>query len=120
MGISTTAFSVPVTYRITKDDDTEATARNNATGSSGTLYSVEVIGIGGADVYLKIYDSISTTTGTTVPYLILFCRQNTRYTCHIPSGLTFSSGISFACTTEAGVAGTSSPGSSVIVHIVST
>ena len=120
MAISTSAFQVPVTYRITKDDDAEATARNNVTGTPGTVYSVEVIGISGGDVYLKMYDSTSTVVGTTVPYMVLFCRQNTRYTCHIPNGLSFASGISFAGTTEAGVAGTTNPGSSVIVHVVST
>ena len=119
MAITTTAFNIPLTYRTTVDTDCEGVAENNVTGSAATLYSVEIVGIG-ADVYLRLYDTDAATTGTTVPYLILFCRQNTRYTCHIPGGLSFSAGLSLACTTDIGGSGLTSPGSSVVVRLVTT
>ena len=79
----------------------------------------EVWGSNGAASYLKIYDSLGPTIGTTDPDWILPVAASVQRTFLFTEddvmGLTIANGISYGCVTAGGTAGTTSPTSSVIL-----
>jgi len=87
------------------------------------LYYLEVDNTANAStaVYLKLYDATgSVTIGTTAPTLIFRADAAQKDTCVFPTGLTFANGFTHACVTEPGTAGTTNPGSAVIVRYVTS
>jgi hypothetical protein len=75
----------------------------------------------GVDVYLKIYDNLAPTVGTTAADWVVRCPGLARRSCVIPGGYDFDNGLSFATVTEADQTGTiDPPGGSVAVRIVTS
>jgi hypothetical protein len=73
------------------------------------------------DVYLKIYDNLAPTVGTTAADWVVRCPSRARRSCVIPGGYEFSNGLSFATVIGADQASTMNPpGGSVIVRIVTS
>lgn len=105
---------------ILRDSDADATAEANVGPGAVTLYLIEINNANNATtaVYLKCYNATSVTVGTTVPDIILRAAGGATVSVAIPEGIVFGTGLSVACTTEAGTAGTTSPASDVVVTIV--
>ena len=82
--------------------------------SSITLYSITVTG-GGAASYIKFFDSESVVVGTTKPVHIISGAHasSVTMTWHIPSGITFSNGLSFVATSQAADSASAAPSSAV-------
>ena len=72
------------------------------------------------DVYVKLYDHAGPTVGTTAPDLVFLVKQGVRRQLGLPEGVLFATAISLATVTAGGTAGTTSPGSSVIVRILAS
>jgi hypothetical protein len=93
-------------------------------GSSAIVYYVYIDNtLNGAPSYVKLYNLAggSVTVGTTVPDMVLIAPANARITQNFfttaSPGVVFGTALSAACTTAGGTAGSTSPGSSVIVTI---
>jgi hypothetical protein len=100
------------------DTDAAATAVNVKAGST-VLYEIELDNSANAAAsYLKLYNATAPTIGTTVPDFIVFAPAATRISLVLPAGLTFGTGLSYACVTAGGTAGTTPPTSDVIARIV--
>jgi hypothetical protein len=103
---------------------TVSAASTNATslkGSAGTVYSVTASNVNAAVRYLKFYNKATApTVGTDTPVYVFPLPGNTAgagVTHAFAMGLNFSTGIAWALTVEATVAGTT--GVSASEHVVS-
>ena len=102
---------------------TVSAASTNATvvkNGAGQIYGIQVTSVNAAARYLKLYDKATTpTVGSDTPVKTLVIPGNTAgagFVIAWPAGLVFSSGISFALTTEAADNGTT--GVSASEHVV--
>tara|TARA_R110001599_G_scaffold102347_2_gene261190 strand:+ start:1055 stop:1411 length:357 start_codon:yes stop_codon:yes gene_type:complete len=86
-----------VTYRIFHDDDAEA--QDNVAGGSCSVYTLFIYNAWGTQVWLKLYDAVDPVYGTTAPSHIFRIAPNTREVFSWPTGLAFSSGLSYTVTT---------------------
>ena len=89
--------------------------------SSTTIYEIEIDNTANAaeDNYVKFYNTAgAVTVGTTTPDMIIEVRQGVKRSIVIPDGLVFETGLAVATVTAGGTAGTTSPGSAVVVKIV--
>ena len=75
-------------------------------------------GAASSTVYLKIYDSLDPVVGTTSPEVIIMCPHGIATTVDISGGISIATAVSYACVQEAGTAGTTSPATTVVVHLV--
>ena len=107
MARSGTDFSLSLPYSIFEDTDADMTGVPDIRGTACTLYAIEVSDNSAGSGYLRIMDSTSVVPGTTVPKLVIYCKQNTEMTVHIPNGLSFTAGISYTYGDAGGVAGAS-------------
>lgn len=106
------------------DADADNTAENDVRAGPCTLYGVSVKNPNAAVAYLKFYDSAAPTVGTTAPDEIVMLEGSgglnggyMHWQVNGTSGLSFTTGLSFACVTGAGTAGTTSPTSNVLVTL---
>lgn len=91
------------------DSDADTTAENDVFDGPVTTLRVHAFNDSGAVAYLKLYDALAPTVGTTEPVWVIM----------IPSGASlsreldraFTVGLSFACSDTAGKATGSNPGS---------
>ena len=69
-------------------------------------------------MYLKLYDVLAPTYGTTEPESILMIEATTEQAFTFALGQVFANGLSFNTTTGAAHTDTTNPASSVVVNIV--
>ena len=121
MALSVSDQVSPVGSKLIVDTDANATARNDVTGTSGTIYQVDVDNEANSDnpVYFKIYDNASPTVGTTSPDHIFKVLVNQRRNIAIPEGLDFTN-LSYCAVVSGGTAGTTAPTSAVVVRMVTS
>ena len=121
MTLSVSTQVSPVGTKLVKNTDAGATASTNVTGTSGTIYMVDVDNTANvADVaYLKIYDDAAPVVGTTAPDFVIKVPVNKRRQMVVPDGLDFTI-LSFAVVTSPGTAGIANPSSAVIVQLVTS
>jgi len=121
MTLSVSTQVSPVGTKLVKNTDANATASTNVTGTSGTIYMIDVDNTGNpADVaYLKIYDAATPVVGTTDPDFIFKIPVNQRRQIVVPDGLDFTI-LSFAVVTVAGTPGIVAPSNPVIVQLVTS
>lgn len=121
MTLSVSTQASPVGAKLIVQTDADETANNDVTGTSGSIYMIEIDNEGNADnaAYLKLYDNASPTIGTTSPDWVFKVAVNQKRSIVVPSGLDFTN-LSFACVISGGTAGTTGPTSAVIVKIVTT
>jgi len=123
MALTVTDFDSALPYRMIVESDCGNTAQVAVRGAC-VLHMIEISGNNVGEVSVKLCDSVAATAGTTVPKLILYCRQNTDVAITIPgAGLPFDTGLSFFLTATPGVSGTaySDDGSqAVLVKITTT
>ena len=121
MAITGTPQADPISaLGVWNDTDAEGTAVNNIRPGATKLDLLDVDNAANAAVsYLKIYDSLGPTIGTTDPDWILPVAASVQRTYLFTEddvmGLTVANGISYAVVTGAGTAGTTSPTSAVIL-----
>lgn len=121
MTVSVSTQVSPVGTKLIKDTDAGATASTDVTGTSGSIFMIDVDNTANvADAaYLKIYDAASPTVGTTVPDFVLKVPANQRRAMVAPDGLDFSA-LSYAVVTAGGTSGTTAPSSTVTLSMVTS
>tara|TARA_R100001443_G_scaffold75271_1_gene82863 strand:- start:504 stop:878 length:375 start_codon:yes stop_codon:yes gene_type:complete len=106
MGIQQNNQFTAVDFRYLKDDLlTGAASRQNAFGTTGKLYQVDVDNTQGSSStgYLKLYDTnLAVTEGTTVPDFIFKIKTGVREIFTFPEGLTFSTGFGYTASQSPG------------------
>jgi len=84
-----------------RDEDLKNTVRKDVMGGPCTVYSMELHNDGtGATRYVKFFDDVNPTMGTTIPDFVFEVVNNFRSILTFPAGITFVNGLSFAATTE--------------------
>ena len=121
MAVTVTNQNNPVGARIVNDTSATSTAVSNATGTSGTLFAVEVDNTSNSSIsYFKMANTASATAGTTAADIVLLCPASTKMSFVFPTGIAFSAGFSHWCVTGAAESNTSAPSSAVIVRYVTS
>lgn len=117
--VTTTTFGTPLAAKLVVDSDCDSTAENDVFVGAVTIRLVDVDNSNNAAVtYVKLWNALSPTVGTTAPDMILMCPASVRRVFAFPDGISFGTGLSFAGLTTAGTAGTTSPTSNVTVKIL--
>lgn len=122
MATSQVTLGYPSGAKLFTETDLESTAVA-VQASSTVVYQIEIDNTANAaqDNYVKFYNTAgAVTVGTTVPDMVVEVRQGVKRSIVIPDGLAYETGLAVCCVTAGGTAGTSSPGSSVVVKIVYT
>lgn len=115
--LSVSVQANPVASKFIEQTDCNSTSNDDVTGTEGTIYLVEIDNTANDEaVFLKIYDDVSPTVGTTEPDHIVKAKVNDVTTVSIPEGLDYDN-ISFACVTTGGTEGTDDPEEKVVVRI---
>jgi hypothetical protein len=121
MAVTVTNQSNPIGSRLVNDTDVTSAAADNTTGTTGTLYMVEVDNTANSSiVYFKMADSTNATGGTTAANLVLMVPASTKMSYVFPTGIAFSAGFSHWCVTGAAEANTTSPSNDVIARYVTS
>tara|TARA_B100001094_G_scaffold225134_1_gene219341 strand:- start:1940 stop:2347 length:408 start_codon:yes stop_codon:yes gene_type:complete len=117
------------------DEDADTTAETHVTGTTGSMYMVQIdtregtaniLTEANADTacYVKFVDASSNVTGgggsSSTPSLVLYAPMGKITTYVISGGWAFSSGLSFWAVTTAATAGDDSPTLDVKVTIISS
>ena len=121
MAVTVTTQVNPIGTKLVQDTDVTSAAADNTTGTSGTLYMVEVDNTANASiVYFKMANSANATGGTTAAHLVLMVPASTKMSYVFPTGIAFSTGFSHWCVTEAAESNTADPSSDVIARYVTS
>jgi hypothetical protein len=121
MAISTTVLDNRFTNKTIKDTDTDETATVDITGTSGSVYYVQISAGGTAAVnYFKIYDTNGVVVGTSDPIFQIKVPASTTKECVISGGMPFTTALSFATVTAGGTAGTTGPSSATVTATIIT
>ena len=121
MAVTVTNQNNPVGARIVNDTSANNTAADNTTGTSGTLYAVEIDNTGNSAIcYFKLANTANATAGTTAAEFCLMCPASTKMSYVFPTGIAFATGFSHWCVTGAAESNTTSPGNAVIVRYVTS
>ena len=118
MALSISSAGLASGIKVYKQSVTNGTATKNLTGTTAMVYLVVLDNTANAAAsYLKFYNNVNPTVGTTDPDFIIMAPSTTKLTMHIPSGIAFSTALSIACVTAGGTAGVTNPTSSVLTYI---
>ena len=110
MAVTVTNQSNPIGAKLVQDTGATSTAVDNTTGSSGTLYMVEIDNSNyGTIVYFKLANATSAPAGTTAAAMVFLCPAAVKRSYVFPEGIAFSAGFSHWCTTESAESNTSAP-----------
>lgn len=121
MAVTVTNQQNPLGAKIVQDTAATATAVNNTTGTSGTLYMVEIDNSTyGTAVYFKMAAAASATAGTTAATMVFYCAANTKRSYVFPEGIAFATGFCHWCTTGAAEASTAAPSTKPTVRYVTS
>lgn len=120
MAITLATLGIQPGIKTARDSDCDSTAEINIFGGPATVYVILISNPNGAAEYLKMYDTASSVTvGTTVPdhiFMVAASQQPVLYFCL--EGWDFVNGVTIACVTAGGTAGTTNPTSDVIVDLI--
>lgn len=120
MTLSISTQVSPVGTKLIVDTAAGATANNSVTGTSGSIYMIDIDNeLNTSASYLKIYDSAAPTIGTSIPDHTFKIPSSQRRCIAILEGLDFTN-LSYACVTTGGTAGTTGPTNPVVVRMVTT
>jgi len=103
-----------------EDLDADATSEADTNSGAATIHEVYVDNTGNtAASFLKLYNAAAPTIGTTAPDIIIRSRASIKTRVYMTPGLghAFATGLSMACVTAAGTAGTTSPTSDVVARV---
>lgn len=105
---------------LTFDDDSDATGSDDVRSGATTLYAIQVEDKATAIAHVKLYDHQAPVIGTTDPDFIFPAKSGENDTWVCVGGAIFANGLSWATVTEAGTAGTSSPGTPQDIRVVTS
>ncbi len=110
---------------IVHDSDSNATAEKDVFGGPCTLHGILANNAHSATEYIKFYDHLDPTVGTTDPDEECAVEASTGlnggdmyYPINPPNGLAFATGLSFCTEQTAGTSGTTPPGATVEVSLI--
>jgi len=89
MAFITTKFGDIVDHKICHNASITDSVTTNLTGGPGTLYSVKIVNGNDADVYIKISNAFSASSGSTAPDWIFPCAASSTQTYEVPGGVAF-------------------------------
>lgn len=113
--------SNPVAAKLVVDADADGTAENDMTGTTGSIFLVDVDNTANAAAsFVKLYDAAAPTVGTTAPDWIFKIPASVRRVFACTEGVAFATALSMACVTAGGTAGATGPTSSVIVRLLTS
>lgn len=119
MSITKTADDGVLRANIVQDTDADITSEDGARNQACTLYTISADNVVAAAEYIKLYDDLEPTIGSTEPTMILGpLPDSTRVVCTIVGGYAFANGISLIGSDAAGKAAGSSPASNINVDLV--
>ena len=119
MAVSSTKFRASVRYRVVVDSAVTAAALiKNVDDGKGRLFSARVDNSKDASnpVYLKIYDSVGPSLGSTYPCLVLKVAAAATTTFQFPYGIPYDS-LSFGVSGDANPVSQTAPNTSTGVHL---
>ena len=119
---SVTPQASPLASRLVTISPSDATPCNNVTGAPGLLYMVDIDNTGNpaSILYVKCYDSLSPTAGTTDPDWIFRIGAGERRQYLIPEGVAYANGLSVLTTTTPGTPGAVDPTAAVTVWLATS
>lgn len=121
MSVNIQSLSLTSSLKLLRDTDADATVEANVNNGAATLYLVQVDNSANTAqaVYLKLWNALAPAIGTAVDMAIPVGAGATLRLA-IPSGLSFSTGLSVACvaTSANKTAGTGSPTNDVAIALV--
>lgn len=119
MAITLAALGLTSGLRVFIETDLENSDVLVNAGST-TIHSIEIDNTANAaeDEYVKLYNNLDPTVGTTDPDIIIEINNNEKRTVLFPSGTIFGTGLTMACVQTAGTAGTTSPTASLVCKVV--
>lgn len=121
MTLSVTQLAAPLGARLVQETAAGPTPKNNVSGAPGSVFMIEYDNTPNAGIaYLKLYDSVAPTVGTTPASMTIPIAANARRAIAVPEGIPFSTGISFAVTATPDQANTGAPTGNVIVRLVTS
>ena len=107
-----------VTYRIFNDTDAEA--QDNVAGGPCAVYTIFIFNDDSNPMWLKLYDSVDPVYGTTAPSHIFRIEGDTREVYTWPTGLVFSTGLSYTVTTANSTLCPAFPGTANVMRIITS
>ena len=126
MAVTKTTTITALAGNLVVDFVANATSENNVTGNtSGVFYLIDIDNTANASTfaYVKIRDAASATPSnatTGVPTWQFVAPPATKISYAFTDGQEYSAGLSMWCTTSTAQGNTSSPGSAVVVKLVSS
>lgn len=119
MAISVQPLTLFSSLKAVRDTDADATVEANVNAGAATIYIIVVDNTANAaqKVYLRLWNVLAPTNGTTDPDIIVMVPAGVSRTVYLMEGMSFATGLSFACVTQAGTAGATSPTSDVPVTL---
>lgn len=110
--------------RIAKETDLEhtgAAANDDVFNGPCTVYGIFVSNVAAshAACYLKLYNSLAPTYGTTVPEIVIPIADSMVgfIPLNLPDGMSFATGLSMAAATTGGTVNTAAPAGSLTVEV---
>ena len=111
MTLKATPADARYTYQMFEDDDVDETTKIDVTGGAATMTYLDCGSTDSANVlYVKFYDADIVTMGTTRPDLVVEVATQATKRLIFPDGITFSTALSYSCTTAAGTGASDSTG----------
>jgi len=107
-----------VTYRIFHDADAEA--QDNVAGGACSVYTLFIFNNDGNPTWLKLYDAIDPVFGTTAPSHIFRIEAGQREVFSWPTGLVFSTGLSYTVVTVNGTLCPAFPSTANVLRIITS
>jgi len=119
---SVTPQASPLAANLIQVSPSDATPCLNVSGAPGLLYTVDIDNAGNpaTDHYVKLYDDLAPTVGTSEPTWVFKVDAGQRKQYVIPMGVPFTVGLSVATVTTPGMTGTVSPAATVSVWIATS
>ena len=92
---------------------------NNVCGGACTVYSMEIHNNAtGGLRYFKIWDHLSPEVGVTIPDFVFEVADNFKNIVTFPEGISFATGLSYACTLTSADNNNVSPGTTILISMV--
>lgn len=122
MAQNTSLINVLANALVVRDSNLGGTSDANVGPGAATVYLVQVDNSANAaqKVYLKLYNAVAPTIGTTAPDKVIPVPGGSTQKIAFPEGIPFTTGLSMACVTAAGTGGVTSPTSPVVVALTIT
>lgn len=120
MAVSKQLMDLLASLTVVRDTDSDATAENDVNTGAGIVHMLRVDNSANLNPsYLKIYDALAPTVGTTAPDFVIPVSGGVIVQMAImQGGVNLTTGVSFATVTTAGTAGVTNPTNDVVATLI--